>query len=120
MIYRHKLVPKPRNFIAKELRDPKYRQRVVRNRKRYTRKGSRNGQIVPNKEMNSLFTKIGYFCAGTIFVSFLSLILAFVLSVPGLILVSMIGFGATALAVSVGETAQKQHRARNAPPAAPL
>jgi hypothetical protein len=31
-------IKKPRNLIAKDLRTPKYRQRVVESRKRYNRK----------------------------------------------------------------------------------
>ena len=37
-------VSKPRNWIAKDLRTPKYRCRVELNKKKYTRKEKHRGQ----------------------------------------------------------------------------
>lgn len=41
-------VSKPRNHIARDLLSPKYRQRVVANKKKYTRKEKHRDSIDPS------------------------------------------------------------------------
>lgn len=65
-----------------------------------------------DQKFDSLLAAIGFVCAGSLFVSIAAAIGAIVFSAPILLFLTMLGFGFTALTISVGEAAQKQHRAR--------